>query len=70
MRGEFMLMQTLKRFASDQSGATAIEYALLATLIGIALVATFTMVGDSVANMFGSGSSGATGTIDGAAGRL
>lgn len=70
MRGEFMLMQTMKRFASDQSGATAIEYALLATIIGIALVATFSLVGDGVANMFGSGTTGATGTIDGAVSKL
>jgi len=65
-----MLSQTWKRFAQDQSGATAIEYALLATLIAIALVATFTLVGESVSNMFGSGTSGATGTIEGAASRI
>lgn len=70
MRGEFMLTQTLKRFASDQSGATAIEYALLATIIAIGLVATFTVVGDSMANMFGSGSDGAAGIMDSAAGTL
>jgi pilus assembly protein Flp/PilA len=65
-----MLMQTIRRFASDQSGATAIEYALLATIIAIGLVATLTVVGDSIANMFGSGTDGATGIIESAAGSI
>ena len=28
----------LKRFAKDESGATAIEYGLIATLIGVAII--------------------------------
>ena len=33
-------MKTLfNRFAKDESGATAIEYGLIATLIGIAIIA-------------------------------
>jgi pilus assembly protein Flp/PilA len=39
------MLQTFQRFLSDQSGATAIEYALLASLIGIAIVTTVTAVG-------------------------
>ena len=65
-----MLGQILKRFAADTSGATAIEYALIGTLIAVALVASFTLVGDAVANMFGSGTTGATATIESAAGQL
>lgn len=65
-----MLAQALKRLIDDKSGATAIEYALLGTLIAVALVATFTVVGDNVANMFGSGSSGAVGAIDNQVGKL
>lgn len=61
-----MLAQKLRRFAEDTSGATAIEYALLGALIAVALVASFTLVGDSVANMFGSGTTGATGAINNA----
>lgn len=60
-----MLAQIIRRFAVDQTGATAIEYALLGSLIAIALIAGFTLVGDSVANMFGTGSTGAVGAIDG-----
>ena len=65
-----MLGQILKRCAADTSGATAIEYALLGTLIAVALVASFTLVGDAVTNMFGSGTTGATATIESAAGQL
>jgi pilus assembly protein Flp/PilA len=54
----------LNRFLRDDHGAIAMEYALLAVLIGIALVATFTLLGDTVANMFGSGSDGAVAVID------
>jgi pilus assembly protein Flp/PilA len=59
-----MLAQILRHFAADENGATAIEYALLGTIIAVALVASFTLVGDGVANMFGSGSSGAVGAIN------
>ncbi|MNT29411.1 Flp/Fap pilin component [compost metagenome] len=65
-----MLRQIVRRFAADESGATAIEYALLGTLIAVALVASFTLVGDGVANMFGSGSTGAVGAIDNSVDRL
>lgn len=65
-----MLAHIIKRFAADETGATAIEYALLGTLIAVALVASFTLVGDGVTNMFGSGSSGATGSIDSAVNKL
>lgn len=58
--------QILRRFAADQGGATAMEYALLATLIGIAVIASFTLLGDTVANMFGSGSDGAAASINNA----
>lgn len=65
-----MLRQIVRRFAADENGATAIEYALLGTLIAVALVASFTLVGDGVANMFGSGSTGAVGAIDNSVDRL
>jgi pilus assembly protein Flp/PilA len=45
----------LKRFLCDRSGATAIEYGLLAGLIALALVGTFSVVGNNVANLFGAG---------------
>ncbi|MCP8885389.1 Flp family type IVb pilin [Devosia sp. XJ19-1] len=65
-----MLAQIIRRFAADQTGATAIEYALLGTIIAVALVASFTLVGDGVANMFGSGSTGAVGAIGNSVNKL
>lgn len=65
-----MLAQILRRFGADESGATAIEYALLGTLIAVALVATFTVVGDSVGNLFGTGAGGSAETIESAASTL
>ena len=40
-------MAMLKAFFKDQKGTTAIEYALIATLIGVALVGVLTAVGSS-----------------------
>ncbi|MDD9911030.1 MAG: Flp family type IVb pilin [Ahrensia sp.] len=39
------MCKTLSAFAKDNGGATAIEYALLATLIGLATVAAITFLG-------------------------
>ncbi|MGY6569328.1 MAG: Flp family type IVb pilin [Salinarimonas sp.] len=42
----------LQRFAADQSGATAIEYALIAVIVSIAIVASMRTIGDSVIELF------------------
>jgi pilus assembly protein Flp/PilA len=42
----------LRRFCNDASGATAIEYALIASGISIAIAATVLSVGTSVTGMF------------------
>ncbi len=39
----------LHRLAGDRQGATAIEYALIVTLIGIGAMASFTSLGGGVA---------------------
>ena len=41
-------MTNIKRFFKDESGATAIEYGLLAALISVAGIAAFTAVGTGV----------------------
>ncbi len=41
-----------RRFIRDQSGATAIEYALIAGSIGIVIVASVASVGDELVNIF------------------
>lgn len=39
-------------FAADESGATAIEYGLIAAGIGIAIVATTKATGNALNNLF------------------
>ena len=41
-----------RRFTSDCSGATAIEYAVVAVLIGAALVAVVGLLGGTVAALY------------------
>lgn len=43
---------SLKSFFRAEGGATAIEYALIATLICVAIVAALTLYADNVGNMF------------------
>ena len=46
-------MKTLfSRFAKDESGATAIEYGLIATLIGVAIIAGATTLGGKLNSTF------------------
>ena len=39
-------------FINNQSGVTAIEYALIAALIAVAAIAAFTLVGTNLSTMF------------------
>ncbi|MEO6015125.1 MAG: Flp family type IVb pilin [Devosia sp.] len=43
----------LQRFAADEDGATAIEYGLMAALIGVAAIAAFIIFGNSLKGLFG-----------------
>ncbi|MDB5440551.1 MAG: Flp family type IVb pilin [Caulobacteraceae bacterium] len=42
----------MKRFANDESGATAIEYGLIAALISVAIVAALTTLGTKLTSTF------------------
>ncbi|MEQ8666002.1 MAG: Flp family type IVb pilin [Rhodospirillales bacterium] len=42
----------LTRFGRDRSGATAIEYGLIAALIAVAIIAALTLVGDDMEATF------------------
>lgn len=42
----------IKRFAQDESGATAIEYSLIAALIGVVLIAGATTLGTTISAKF------------------
>ena len=47
-------MKTLfNRFVSDESGATAIEYGLIAALIAVALIVSLEAAGDALEATFG-----------------
>ena len=42
----------LRRFAEDESGATAIEYGLIAALVSVAGITTLNAMGESLQEMF------------------
>ncbi len=45
-------MNTLARFVNDESGATAIEYGLIAALIAVGIIAAATTLGGSLSTLF------------------
>jgi pilus assembly protein Flp/PilA len=45
-------MNDLIRLIDDESGATAIEYGLIAALVSVAIIAALTLLGDNLANLF------------------
>jgi pilus assembly protein Flp/PilA len=51
-------MATLVRqFAGDESGATSIEYALIAVLVAVAIMGSVSALGDSLQSIFSTVSS-------------
>lgn len=42
----------IRRFLKDERGATAIEYAMLAMIITVGIIAAMSSMGDSLVNMF------------------
>jgi len=49
---EPLMKKIFARFAQDESGATAIEYGLIAALISVALIAAATLVGGNLSDLF------------------
>ena len=45
-------MLRVRNFLSDESGVTAIEYALIASLIAVAIIGAVTTVGSNVSTVF------------------
>jgi pilus assembly protein Flp/PilA len=45
-------MALIRRFLQDESGATAIEYGLIAGLVAVAIIAALTALGTSLNNLF------------------
>jgi pilus assembly protein Flp/PilA len=50
---EATMREPLKRLGSDEEGATALEYAILASLIAATIVALVMSLGQSVVGLFG-----------------
>ena len=46
-------MSKLFAFLKDESGATAIEYGLIAALIAVGIIAAATTLGGSLSDLFG-----------------
>lgn len=46
------MMQFVERFLRDQSGATAIEYGLMAALVSIAIIAAAAAIGGGVESQY------------------
>jgi pilus assembly protein Flp/PilA len=51
-QGRFAMTPIVKQFAASESGATSIEYALIAVLIALAIIVSLTAVGASLQSIF------------------
>jgi len=47
------MFANIKSFIADESGATAIEYGLIAALVSVAAIAALRGMGNSLNNLFG-----------------
>lgn len=63
-----MLRRVAVEFVDNESGATAIEYGLIAAMIAIACIAAITAFGESINALFGDVEDKAGGAIDAASG--
>jgi pilus assembly protein Flp/PilA len=50
--GDIRMVGVFKNLAQDESGATAIEYGLIAALIAVAAIAAFRLVGSNLSKVF------------------
>jgi pilus assembly protein Flp/PilA len=46
------MIQSIKKFVANESGATAIEYALIASLIAVAIIGAVTTIGTKITTVF------------------
>jgi pilus assembly protein Flp/PilA len=45
-------MSTMRKFLKDESGATAIEYGLIAALVSVVIIAMLTLLGNNLNQTF------------------
>jgi pilus assembly protein Flp/PilA len=48
-----IMLKLIQKFIRDEEGVTAIEYGLIAALIGVAIVAAVSSVGGELNTLFG-----------------
>ena len=60
-----MRIDILKKIRKDESGATAIEYGLIAALVSVAAIGALTAMGGSLNTMFTSVSNSITAAVGG-----
>ncbi len=58
------MITAIRTFLNDETGATAIEYGLIAALVSVAAISAMGAVGDSLVTLFDT----VAGQLDGAAG--
>ena len=46
------MINMIKNFVKDESGATAIEYGLIAALVAVAIITALTALGEELSNIF------------------
>ncbi len=46
------MIKSVKKFVANESGATAIEYSLIASLIAVAIILSVTALGSKLQNTF------------------
>ena len=56
-------VKEFQNFLNDENGSTAIEYGLIAALIAVAAIGSFTALNNGLMNLFGSTTTGAGGAI-------
>lgn len=60
------MLRAIAGFLRDESGATAIEYGLMAALVAVGAIVAFTTLGNGLTNLFGSTEEGVGKVMDGA----
>ncbi len=59
------MLKRFKHFCGDESGATAIEYGLIAALVSVAAIGALTTMGESLQAMFSTVSNSMTAAVNG-----
>ncbi len=59
------MLKRFKHFCGDESGATAIEYGLIAALVSVAAIGALTTMGNTLQTMFGTISNSMSTAVNG-----